>query len=220
MLTQGKVWGKTSPIFLKNNVEIHRIECDADTYCSEHLHKHKFNLFFVESGDMQIVEWRDGKEVVRNLTDLQIATVKPDIWHQFRCVKDSIVYEVYWSEFDTYSDKMKFVDYSATSHQNKLIFGKDDTEFYRSNYWEGEVKKDQYHHRVSMYLVEKGEVEVAVHKNDYDLVDRITLTDFQSTRINPGEFYEIKAVKDSVVYEFHWVELCAGDIVRRSVGGS
>ena len=41
MNIQGKVWGSTSNLFSKNNVEINRITCDKGGYCSEHKHESK-----------------------------------------------------------------------------------------------------------------------------------------------------------------------------------
>ena len=59
MNKQGKIWGETSPIFNKNNVEIHRIEIKKGGYCSKHKHEHKFNAFFVEKGKLQISVWKN-----------------------------------------------------------------------------------------------------------------------------------------------------------------
>jgi len=221
MITQGKVWGKTSPVFHKNNIEVHRIECKAGTFCSEHHHKHKFNLFFVEEGDIDIVEWNNSQSI-SNIKTSQMYTVEPAVLHQFRAVEDSVVYELYWAEFNVFCDHHKFVDFSSISlsDTNSLcLFKKDDVKVYRSLYYEGEVRSNFYRHRNSMFFVENGEVEISVHKKDYNLVDKTFLTPMNSTIVKPEERYEIKATKDAVLYEFYWVELCPSDIVRKSVGG-
>jgi hypothetical protein len=41
----GKIWGFTSEIFNKNNVEIHRIVINKNIRCSKHEHEHKYNVY-------------------------------------------------------------------------------------------------------------------------------------------------------------------------------
>jgi quercetin dioxygenase-like cupin family protein len=98
METHGKFWGKTSPLFNKNNVEIHRIEAIKGGFCSEHSHAHKFNMFFVESGALKITEWKDPSgnpdETVIHAGDT--CSVPPGIVHKFEAVEDTIAFEVYW----------------------------------------------------------------------------------------------------------------------------
>lgn len=97
---QGKIWGHTSEIFNKNNVEVHRIVGDANTHCSKHKHEHKFNMFFVESGSMTVKRWKNDYDLVDTtiLDDGQSCVVPPGEFHQF-FVKDSCVaYEFYWVE--------------------------------------------------------------------------------------------------------------------------
>ena len=98
MNIQGKVWGHTAPLFNKNNVEIHRLECHAGGFCSEHKHVHKYNMFLVESGKIQIDVWKSEY----NLVDTTIlgagdsTIVKPGDFHKFSCSEDAVVYEIYW----------------------------------------------------------------------------------------------------------------------------
>ena len=96
----GKVWGKTSPLFNKNNVEIHRIEAKAGHQCSEHKHVHKYNAFFIESGKMQIKVWKNNYDLV-DVTEIgpgEMAIVDPGEFHQFIAIEDTIAYEIYWVE--------------------------------------------------------------------------------------------------------------------------
>jgi mannose-6-phosphate isomerase-like protein (cupin superfamily) len=100
---QGKIWGHTSEIFNKNNVEVHRIVGNAGSHCSEHMHDHKFNMFFVESGSMTIKRWkRDYDLVDTTILDAgQSCTVPPGEFHQFRVLEDCVAYEFYWVEIDS-----------------------------------------------------------------------------------------------------------------------
>ena len=101
---QGKIWGQTTPLFCKNNVEIHRIEGVSGGFCSFHCHKYKFNRFFVESGRLQITIQKDyGSGVLDDITVLnpgQQTTVSPGQYHKFEVLEDCVAYEIYWVELD------------------------------------------------------------------------------------------------------------------------
>jgi quercetin dioxygenase-like cupin family protein len=97
---QGKVWGETECLFFKNNVEIHRIEAKKGGYSSKHKHKHKFNAFFIEKGKMKISIWKSDYDLVDEtiITDKQMSVVKPDDFHKFEALEDTVAYEIYWTE--------------------------------------------------------------------------------------------------------------------------
>ena len=96
---QGKLWGRTSPIFARNNVEIHRIEGTAGGYCSRHFHAHKHNLFFVERGRLMIEAWANGDEAdVTELGAGEFCTVPPGHPHRFTDHEACVAFEVYWVE--------------------------------------------------------------------------------------------------------------------------
>lgn len=100
MNKQGKVWGNTQRLFMKNNVEIHRIETNAGGFCSKHQHKHKYNAFYVESGEIEIEVWKNDYDLIDKtiVKTGEMTTVKPGEFHRFRSVKDSVVLEIYWVE--------------------------------------------------------------------------------------------------------------------------
>lgn len=101
MEKQGKIWGITQSLFLKNNVEIHRIEVNKDGYCSKHKHDYKYNCFFVERGQLKISIWKnDGLVDKTILSDQETLTVPPKWYHMFEAIKDTIAYEIYWTEID------------------------------------------------------------------------------------------------------------------------
>jgi len=102
MEVQGKYWGKTSPIFHRNNVEIHRLEGRKGGFSSEHLHRAKSNMFVVERGKIRIIAWKDRSgrpdETVLGPGDTSI--VPPGLYHKFEVVEDCVAYEIYWVELD------------------------------------------------------------------------------------------------------------------------
>tara|TARA_B110000305_G_C19081469_1_gene466418 strand:+ start:248 stop:598 length:351 start_codon:yes stop_codon:yes gene_type:complete len=100
MNIQGKIWGKTSPLFNKNNVEIHRIETQKNGFCSKHKHEHKYNLFYVESGVLKVTVWKNDYDLVDStiLNQNESTIVKPGEYHNFECPEDAVVYEIYWTE--------------------------------------------------------------------------------------------------------------------------
>ena len=95
----GKIWGKTEALFSRNNVEIHRIEIEKGGYCSKHKHEHKWNMFYVESGELEVIVWKDGGAHDSTvLISGDNNAVPPGEFHQFRAITDVIAYEVYWTE--------------------------------------------------------------------------------------------------------------------------
>ena len=103
MNKQGKVWGFTSEIFNKNNVEVHRIVGNSKGYCSKHKHDHKFNMFFVESGSIIIQVWKNNYNLIDETTlkEGESCVVSPGEYHKFLINKDCIAYEFYWVEIDS-----------------------------------------------------------------------------------------------------------------------
>jgi len=96
-----KIWGTTSKLFGTNNVEIHRIEINKNSFCSKHFHQYKHNGFYLESGSLEINVWNRDSDIldVTRLKPGDYTTVEPNIDHQFLALEDSIAYEIYWTEF-------------------------------------------------------------------------------------------------------------------------
>ena len=67
-------------------------------------------------------------------------------------------------------------------------------------------------------LIEEGEMEIHVYKNDYELVDKTILYSGDFMAVKPGEYHLFKANKDTIAFEIYWPELLSEDIQRRSVG--
>ena len=99
---EGKTWGQTDCLFSHHNVEIHRIEVVAGGYCSRHIHKIKFNRFFVESGLLTVRIFRDNK--LTDSVDLgpgMSTVVKPGEKHQFIAKEKTVAYEIYYTVLES-----------------------------------------------------------------------------------------------------------------------
>lgn len=98
----GKIWGNTELIEANHALEFHRIETKAGGVCSKHLHRYKWNGFYVEEGKLLIRVWQNDYDLVDEtiLGPGDWTKVKPGVMHQFECLEDSIAFEVYWAEFN------------------------------------------------------------------------------------------------------------------------
>lgn len=94
----GKIWGFTSEIFTNDTVSIHRIEANKNQKCSKHLHRYKYNMFFVESGKIIVRRWEQDSIIDTILSNQNSITIEPNIYHQFESLEDSIVYEIYYTK--------------------------------------------------------------------------------------------------------------------------
>lgn len=101
MNIQGKVWGTTSQLFNKNNVEIHRITGIKGGYCSKHYHASKFNQFFVEKGSLIVRIWKGEQVDETVLKEGMSCTIPPNEVHQFEVLEEgTVAYEIYWTELE------------------------------------------------------------------------------------------------------------------------
>lgn len=103
MNIQGKIWGSTSELFNRNNVEIHRIEAKKNGFCSIHKHNHKHNMFFVESGILMIEVWKNDYDLIDTtiLKANEYTIVNPGEFHRFTAKTDVIAYEIYWTTLES-----------------------------------------------------------------------------------------------------------------------
>jgi len=95
-MRQGKDWGYTTEFFRNAMVSAHHLEIRKGGFCSEHIHAHKYNLFYVMSGRLEITIWRENK--VKDITILepgQSSAVSPGFWHAFRGLEETECIEIY-----------------------------------------------------------------------------------------------------------------------------
>lgn len=98
----GKVWGSTRLVHANSAFEFHRIEYNKGFKCSEHLHEHKWNGFFIESGKMLVRTWKDDQGLIDEtiLEAGDFTMVKPGEYHQFEGLESGVAFELYWAEFN------------------------------------------------------------------------------------------------------------------------
>lgn len=95
-MRQGKEWGYTTEFFRNSMVSAHHLEIKKGGYCSEHIHEHKYNLFYVISGRLEITIWREKNakdETV--LTAGQESAIPPGFYHKFKAFEKTECIEVY-----------------------------------------------------------------------------------------------------------------------------
>jgi len=96
----GKVWGDTKPWLVTPLVEIHRVSAKEGGFSSRHCHEHKWNAFYVISGELDIEVWKDEYDLVdvTRLSTDEITTVKPGEYHRFVAAEDCEFLEIYYLE--------------------------------------------------------------------------------------------------------------------------
>ena len=99
----GKIWGATSKIFCKNNIEVYRISGKRNGRSSNHKHNSKWSMFFVESGSIKIVTEKNDYSLTDEtiLSKGQTTIIRPGEFHYFEVLQDkTICFEFYWTEID------------------------------------------------------------------------------------------------------------------------
>ena len=63
---------------------------------------HKYNMFYIESGKLEIIVWQKNPDIIEKtiLTTNEIHLIKPQIYHQFKALENSIVYEIYYVKLE------------------------------------------------------------------------------------------------------------------------
>lgn len=99
-MKQGKVWGETSCLIRNANTELHFIRVTKGGYCSTHLHRHRWNWFFVITGRLEVtVERTDSGTVDHTILKAgQSTKVPPGYMHEFEALEDTVALELYWVE--------------------------------------------------------------------------------------------------------------------------
>ncbi len=102
MNKQGKIWGDTSLLFSKNNVEVNRMCCNKEGYCSKHKHASKYNMFIVEKGKLEINVWKNQYNLIDKtiLTKGQSCIIEPGEYHLFKALLYTEALEIYRVEIE------------------------------------------------------------------------------------------------------------------------
>jgi len=94
-MRQGKKWGYTTDFFRNAMVSAHHLEIKKDGFCSEHCHKHKYNLFYVVSGVLELTIWHSKEKDITLVTAGQVTAIPPGFWHQFKGITPVECIEIY-----------------------------------------------------------------------------------------------------------------------------
>jgi len=70
----------------------------------------------------------------------------------------------------------------------------------------------------AFYVIE-GQLEIEVHKNDYELIDKTVIGPGEITTVKPGEYHKFHALTDVIAFEVYYPEPLSTDIQRKDVGG-
>lgn len=102
-----KDWGLNFSVFANPNFEVHHAYIEQGGYSSRHCHNHKYNLFYVISGELWVhfygSEDQTNSQHVVHTVELHAGdklVVPPKVWHRFYAPKTSEpvnLLEVYWS---------------------------------------------------------------------------------------------------------------------------
>lgn len=93
-----KIWGSTFLIFQNPLFEVHRIFIKRGGYCSKHYHKYKYNMFYVEEGQLKITVYPVNNPFVETiLLSGEQTTINPNEFHRFEAMEDTTAYEIYYS---------------------------------------------------------------------------------------------------------------------------
>lgn len=58
---EDKAWGKTACVVQQTNFTVHHLIVVPNSYCSRHLHEHRYNGFFVTDGECIVREFPEGE---------------------------------------------------------------------------------------------------------------------------------------------------------------
>lgn len=92
-----KIWGRTACVTSHAGFTVHHLLVVPGSFCSRHLHEHRFNGFFVTKGQMLIREF-EGDEVAKEvqLREGDYYEVAPLIEHQFESIEGAEALEIYF----------------------------------------------------------------------------------------------------------------------------
>lgn len=103
MNKEGKIWGDNILLFNNGVVQINQIFIKKGGRCSKHMHKHKNNIFFIQSGELVVEEWKSNGIVDTTiLKNEQMSEIKSGVYHRFTATEPTSAIEIYYSPIDEY----------------------------------------------------------------------------------------------------------------------
>lgn len=95
MKKEGKIWGENILVFFNDNIQINQAYIKKGGRCSKHKHVYKNNIFYVQSGKLEIEQW-SGDFVDKTILKTNESTeIKAGIYHRFTGLEDTILLEIY-----------------------------------------------------------------------------------------------------------------------------
>lgn len=91
----GKVWGLTTEFFRSQITSVHHLRIQKGGYCSVHKHQLKTNIFYIISGQLEIVQEVGGQMDTTILGPGQSMEITPGIYHKFEALQNTECIEVY-----------------------------------------------------------------------------------------------------------------------------
>ena len=104
-----KAWGTTQLLLNCNNTETCLIRVEAGKQCSVHCHHHKYNRFFVISGELVITIFDKNQQSIKDIVLRENCSydVIPGVWHQFTAKGYTVAMECYWVELEPWDIERK-----------------------------------------------------------------------------------------------------------------
>ena len=94
-----RIYRINTPVVMEDGLHLHRITFEAGGVCSEHLHEHRWNLFYVISGSMLIRTWDAEFGIFEWVLRAHDCFVVPcGVKHQFEGLHSGVALEVYWHD--------------------------------------------------------------------------------------------------------------------------
>ena len=91
-----KVWGSTQVLFRNDSVEVHLIHGKKGGFSSRHNHTHRVNVFYVLSGIINVIVYRENNLDITTLNCGESTEVNCLVDHRFEVVQDCVALEVYY----------------------------------------------------------------------------------------------------------------------------
>lgn len=101
MNKEGKVWGENILIFKNDSVQVNQIYIKRGGRCSKHMHNHKNNIFFIQSGRLLVEKWCENNIVDQTILESRdMLNIPSQTYHRFTAIEDTQALEIYYLNID------------------------------------------------------------------------------------------------------------------------
>lgn len=100
-MINGKIWGENILVFKNNSIQVNQIFIKKGGRCSKHMHNHKNNIFFIQSGSLLVEQWVSESMVDSTiLGPKNMIEIPSQTYHRFTALEDTSAIEVYYLNID------------------------------------------------------------------------------------------------------------------------